>query len=70
MNLNNYNIILETLFLFQHWVSISFNKSRVWIESTIPLLIVREQVTTISSRVIDTYNCEIKKCKEEIRYYT
>ena len=67
--MNNYNIILGTLFLFQHWVSISFNKSRVWIESTISLLIVGEQVTTISLRIINTYNCEIEKCREEIRYY-
>ena len=56
MNLNNYDIILRTLFLFQHQVSIRFNDSRLWIESTIPLPITGEQVTVISSKVINTYN--------------
>ena len=70
MNLENYNIILGTLFLFQHKVSISFNNSRIWIESPEPLLIEGEQVTTVSSRVIDTYNQEIKKCRQEIKDYT
>ena len=56
MNLNNYNIILGTPFLFQHQISIGFNSSRLWIESVIPLLITGEQVTVISSKVIDTYN--------------
>ena len=56
MNLDNYDIILGTLFLFQHQVSIGFNDSRLWIESVIPLPITREQVTVISSKVINTYN--------------
>ena len=56
MNLDNYDIILRTLFLFQHQVSIRFNDSRLWIESAIPLPITGEQVTVISSKVIDTYD--------------
>ena len=56
MNLDNYNIILGTLFLFQHQVSIGFNDSRLWIESATPLPITGEQVTVISSKVIDTYD--------------
>ena len=70
MNLDNYNIILGTLFLFQHWVSIRFNDYRLWIESAIPLPITGEQVTVISSKVIDTYDQEIDKCRQEIKEYT
>ena len=70
MNLDNYNIILETLFLFQHQVSIRFNDSRLWIESAIPLPITGEQVTVISSKVINTYNQEIDKYRQEIKEYT
>ena len=70
INLNNYDIILGTLFLFQHWVSIGFNDSRLWIESAIPLPITGEQVTVISSKVIDTYDWEIDKCRQEIKEYT
>ena len=69
MNLDNYDIILGTLFLFQHWVSIGFNDSRLWIESAIPLPITGEQVTVISSKVIDTYDWEINKCRQEIKEY-
>ena len=69
INLNNYNIILGTLFLFQHQVSIGFNDSRLWIESVIPLPITGEQVTVISSKVIDTYDQEIDKCRQEIKEY-
>ena len=70
MNLDNYNIILGTLFLFQYWVSIGFNNSRLWIESAIPLPITGEQVTVISSKVIDTYDWEIDKYRQEIKEYT
>ncbi|KAL5484854.1 hypothetical protein ACEPAI_7496 [Sanghuangporus weigelae] len=69
MNLDNYDIILGTPFLYQHKVSIGFNQPRIWIESPDPLPLEGEQITNLSSMVIDTYERELKKCRLEIREY-
>lgn len=69
MNLDNYDVILGTPFLYQHQVSIGFNDARIWIESPAPLPLEGEQVEVLSSRVMDTYEYEIEKCRKEIREY-
>lgn len=53
MNLQDYDIILGTSFLFQHKISIALNPLQVYVRSANALPIHREQISKISSRVID-----------------
>lgn len=55
-NLDNYDAILGTPFLYQHQVAVGFNPSRVFIGSSEPQEMKGPEVATISSAAIDLLN--------------
>ena len=62
INLDNYDIILGTPFLYQHKVQLGFNDTRVHIGSTDPLPIRGECISKVSSRLVDIIEQDIEKC--------
>ena len=66
MNLQDYDIILGTPFLFQHKISIALNPSQVYVRSANSLPVHGEQVSKISSRVIDARTQAIEPARDLI----
>ena len=56
VNLDNYNVILGTPFLYQHQVAIGFNPSRVIVGSSEPLEMKGPEITTITLAAADLLN--------------
>jgi len=67
VNLDNYDAILGTPFMFQHQVAIGFNPSRVIVGSNEPLEIKGPEVTTITSASADLLNEGLDKLRKELR---
>ncbi|TBU36109.1 hypothetical protein BD309DRAFT_985179, partial [Dichomitus squalens] len=61
VNLDNYDIILGTPFLFQHQVAIGLNPTRVSIGSLSPVDIRGEDVAVVSSAAADLLEDELEK---------
>ena len=67
MNLDNYDMILGTPFMYQHQVTIGFNPSRVIAGLNEPLEMKGPKVTSITSAVADVFNKGLDKICEELR---
>ncbi|KAI0038291.1 hypothetical protein FA95DRAFT_1458214, partial [Auriscalpium vulgare] len=67
VNLDNYDMILGTPFIFQHKLMIGMNPTRVVVGSAQPLEIRGEEVTTISSAAADLLEGELEKLRAELR---
>ncbi|KAJ3473940.1 hypothetical protein NLI96_g12740 [Meripilus lineatus] len=66
-NLDHYDAILGTPFLFQHKVAIAFNPSRIVIGSTEPEVIKGVETSVIVSAAIEVLEDELEKLREELR---
>jgi hypothetical protein len=67
VNLDNYDAILGTPFLYQHQVAIGFNPSRVVVGSSDPLEMKGPEVTTISSAAADVLNQGLDDTRKQLR---
>ena len=70
LNLDGYDLILGTPFLFQHQIKIGFNDSTVNIGSTDPLPIRGERLGKVSSRLIDVIEEDTEKCRQIVFAHT
>ena len=66
-NLDNYDAILGTPFLYQHQVAVGFNPSRVIVGSSEPLEMKGPEVTTIASAAADLLNKGLGDLRKELR---
>lgn len=64
INLQNYDLILGTPFLFQHQVTIGFNSPRVVVGSQIPMPMKGDQVSVLESRAAALYHESLDKARE------
>jgi hypothetical protein len=68
-NVDGYDLILGTPFLYQHKVLIGFNDASVVIGSTEPMPIRGTQVTVLASRAMEAYSESLEQIREELRAY-
>ncbi|PSR74038.1 hypothetical protein PHLCEN_2v10177, partial [Hermanssonia centrifuga] len=68
-NLLNYDLVLGTLFLFQHRVSLGFNPISVVIGSSAPLPLQGKQVRVLESRAADLLHNKLERVRETLRDY-
>ena len=66
-NLDNYDAILGTPFMYQHQVAIGFNPSRVIVGSSEPQEMKGPEVTTINSAAADLLNKGLNEIRKELR---
>ena len=66
-NLDNYNPILGTLFLYQHQVAIAFNPSRVVVGSSKLMEMKGPEITTIPLAAAEVLNEGLDKIRRELR---
>jgi Holliday junction resolvase RusA-like endonuclease len=66
-NIDNYDAILGTPFLYQHQVAIGFNPSRVIVGSSDPLELRGPDVSTITSATADLLNQGLDEIRKELR---
>jgi hypothetical protein len=70
INVDGYNIILGTPFMFQHQCTLGFNESKVIIGSNESLPIkAGVNVTTLSSRAMDLLEGGLDKARQELKDY-
>ena len=67
VNLDNYNAILGTPFLYQHQVAITFNPSRVVVGSSEPMEMKGPEITTIPSAAAEVLNEGLDEIRRELR---
>ncbi|TFK78922.1 hypothetical protein K466DRAFT_446438, partial [Polyporus arcularius HHB13444] len=67
VNLDTYDVILGTPFMFQHQVALGLNPARVVIGSAVPLPIVGEEVAVISAAVVDMLEGHLDRLRELLR---
>ena len=68
VNLDNYDMILGTPFLFQHKVAIGLNPIRISIGTALPVDIHGEEIAVISSAAADLFEDELDQLREELRH--
>ena len=66
VNLDNYDLILGTPFLFQYQVVLAWNPTHMSIGSTTSLDVQGEDVAIVASAVVDIFKDELKKLHEEL----
>ena len=66
-NPDNYDAILETLFLYQHQVVIAFNPSRVVVGSSEPMEMKGPEITTTPFAVAEVLNKGLDEIRRELR---
>jgi len=66
INLQHYDLILGTPFLFQHKIMIGFNSPQVVLGSIDPLPIEGTQVSTLESRATEIYSEQIERAREHL----
>jgi hypothetical protein len=69
INLDNYDLILGTPFLYQHKVVVGLNHPRISIGSREPLPMQGEQVTTLASRAMDLHENDLDEIRESLVEY-
>jgi hypothetical protein len=69
INLDNYDVILGTPFLFQHKVLLGLNPMQVDIGSGSSLPIKGEQITTLSSLAADLLEERLEALRQELIEY-
>jgi hypothetical protein len=67
INLQNYDLILGTLFLYQHSVTVGLNPPRVVLECIHPLALKGDGITTLESRAAEIVRDNIAKTREILR---
>lgn len=67
VNLDNYDVILGTPFIFQHKVIIGMNPTHVAVGSDAPLPLEGTEVTTIVSAAADLYQTELDKFRNMLK---
>jgi hypothetical protein len=68
-NLSNYDLILGTLWLFQHRITMGLNPACVIVGSDIPLPIRGDDVTKIASRAVEVLEESLNKARAELIEY-
>jgi len=66
INLQSYDLILGTPFLFQHQVLVGLNSPRVILGSKTPLAMKGPQVSVLESRATDIYEENLGKVREQL----
>ncbi|KZV59544.1 hypothetical protein PENSPDRAFT_595244, partial [Peniophora sp. CONT] len=66
-NLDNYDMILGTPFIYQHKVLVGLNPTRVYIGSVEPLPMSGPEITSITSAAADIVDDELEKLREKLR---
>ncbi|KIM51986.1 hypothetical protein SCLCIDRAFT_33007 [Scleroderma citrinum Foug A] len=66
INLQHYNMILGTPFLYQHQVLVRLNSLRVILGSKMPLVMKGPQVSILESRATDVYEENLGKVRERL----
>ncbi|KAF8579419.1 hypothetical protein K439DRAFT_1648493 [Ramaria rubella] len=66
INLDSYDLILRTLFLFQHKILMGFNPYQLAVGSKNTLQIVGDEVAHMSSRMVDLLEEDLQKLQEEL----
>ncbi|KAF8573438.1 hypothetical protein K439DRAFT_1650010 [Ramaria rubella] len=69
INIDRYNLILGTPFLFQHKILMGFNPYPVAIGSTAALPIEGNQICHISSRAADLLEADFEELRDELHEY-
>ncbi|TFY52876.1 hypothetical protein EVG20_g10363 [Dentipellis fragilis] len=69
MNIDNYDLILGTPFLFQHRVVLGLNPPQVAVQSNASLPIKGDQVTTLASLVTELRDEHLQTLRDELRSY-
>lgn len=70
MNINDYDLILGTPFLFQHQITIGFNNSQISIGSPDPKPIDKgEHVDQLTSHLVDVVKQDLEKLRQEVKDY-
>ena len=69
INVDSYDLILGTPFLFQHQILLGFNPSQVNVRSTESLPIKGTQVLVLESRATEVVMDHIDSLREELRQY-
>ncbi|KAF8586638.1 hypothetical protein K439DRAFT_1615015 [Ramaria rubella] len=69
INIDSYDLILRTPFLFQHKILMGFNPYQVAIGSTAALPIEGDQICHVSSRATDLLEADFEKLCDELREY-
>ncbi|KIN96997.1 hypothetical protein M404DRAFT_32735 [Pisolithus tinctorius Marx 270] len=67
MNLQNYDLILGTPFLYQHKVMVGLHSPRVVIGSSRPTEMKGEQVSTLESRATEIYHESIERARQHLQ---
>jgi len=67
MNLQNYDLILGTPFMYQHSTSVGLNASRVILGSIKLLPLKGSGVTTLESRAAEVFHEELEKARELLK---
>lgn len=69
ININSYDLILGTPWLYQHQVCVGFNPARVIIGSDEPLPLAVSSDTKLMVHALSTEDLEIEKAREELQHY-
>ena len=67
VNLDNYDMILGTPFMYQHQVAIGFNPSRVLVGSNEPMEMKGPEVVTINSAAMDVVDQGLKDLRLQLK---
>ena len=70
INLDEYDLILGTPFMYQHKVSVSLNDPRVVVGSPEPLPMLGENVAILTSRAIDVLEEQVEAARQELWAYS
>ena len=70
INLDGYDLILGTPFMYQHKVSVGLNDPRVVVGSPEPLQMTGENVAILTSRAIDILEEQIEAARQELWAYS
>ena len=70
INLDGYDLILGTPFMYQHKVSVGLNDPRVVVGSPGPLPMVGENVAVLTSRAIDVLEEQLEAARQELWAYS
>jgi len=67
INLQNYDLVLGTPFMFQHKILMGLNPSRMVVGSARALPMKGEEVTMLESRVSEIHHENLEKVREELK---
>ena len=70
IDLDGYDLILGTPFMYQHKVSVGLNDPRVIVGSPEPLPMLRENVAVLASRAIDVLEEQLEAARQELWAYS